>query len=214
VLGPCPVAGCGGSVSDRGKGWICSSRKSREEPGCGFVIWKEQGGKKLSRTACAKILADSPSTPPAARTAAVEFTPCPVPGCGGAILDRAKSWSCNSWKSQTDTGCGFVIWKSKRDGTEVTPETARDRITACDWDKPAVVDIICPCPMPRCKGSIVEKPKSYSCNSWTPSKKGCGLVVWKTDRTGNVIVTREQLPAQLERIVAEDAERKAARKRG
>ncbi len=41
-LGPCPV--CGREVVENRKGYSCWSR---EDPGCGFVIWKAKAGKNL-----------------------------------------------------------------------------------------------------------------------------------------------------------------------
>src|SRR3954469_7567470 len=41
-LGPCPV--CGHEIVENRKGYSCWSR---EDPGCGFVIWKGKAGKQL-----------------------------------------------------------------------------------------------------------------------------------------------------------------------
>ena len=41
-LGPCPV--CGQDIVENRKGFSCWSR---EDPGCGFVIWKSKAGKTL-----------------------------------------------------------------------------------------------------------------------------------------------------------------------
>ena len=41
-LGPCPV--CGNDIVENRKGYSCWSR---EDPGCGFVIWKSKAGKQL-----------------------------------------------------------------------------------------------------------------------------------------------------------------------
>jgi len=41
-LGPCPV--CGHDINENRKGYSCWSR---EDPGCGFVIWKGKAGKQL-----------------------------------------------------------------------------------------------------------------------------------------------------------------------
>src|SRR5215213_6340896 len=41
-LGPCPI--CGREVTENRKGYSCWSR---EDPGCGFVIWKKKAGKSL-----------------------------------------------------------------------------------------------------------------------------------------------------------------------
>ena len=42
-LGPCPV--CGKDVIENRKGYSCWSK---DDPGCGFVIWKKKAGKNLS----------------------------------------------------------------------------------------------------------------------------------------------------------------------
>ncbi len=41
-LGPCPV--CGRDINENRKGYSCWGR---EDPGCGFVIWKSKAGKQL-----------------------------------------------------------------------------------------------------------------------------------------------------------------------
>ena len=41
-LGPCPV--CGRDINENRKGYSCWSR---DDPGCGFVIWKSKAGKSL-----------------------------------------------------------------------------------------------------------------------------------------------------------------------
>jgi DNA topoisomerase-3 len=41
-LGPCPI--CGNEIVENRKGYSCWSR---EDPGCGFVIWKSKAGKQL-----------------------------------------------------------------------------------------------------------------------------------------------------------------------
>ena len=41
-LGPCPV--CGRDVIENRKGYSCWTK---EDPGCGFVIWKQKAGKTL-----------------------------------------------------------------------------------------------------------------------------------------------------------------------
>jgi DNA topoisomerase III len=52
-LGPCAV--CGREISENRKGYSCWSR---EDPGCGFVIWKKKAGKNLP-VAVAKELIES-----------------------------------------------------------------------------------------------------------------------------------------------------------
>ncbi|HEX2807562.1 MAG TPA: DNA topoisomerase, partial [Kineosporiaceae bacterium] len=200
ALGPCPIAGCGGQVVERSKSWSCDSWVSKEEPGCGYAIWKQAAGRRVTKAQAKKQLAAAaPTLPPPAQ--AVVVAPCPLPGCGGSIIARARAYSCDSWTSASQPGCGYVLWKTSKNGTDLSEQAARDLISrGVSQAKPAA-EVICPCPAPRCKGSIVEKDRSFSCNSWRPNKKGCGTVVWKTDRAGNVAATRENLPTMLAQAV-------------
>jgi DNA topoisomerase III len=50
-LGPCPV--CGRPVIENRKGFSCWSK---DDPGCGFVIWKQKSGKTLSPTIAKELM--------------------------------------------------------------------------------------------------------------------------------------------------------------
>jgi DNA topoisomerase-3 len=50
-LGPCPV--CGRDVVENRKGYSCWSR---EDPGCGFVIWKAKAGKQLPASVARELI--------------------------------------------------------------------------------------------------------------------------------------------------------------
>jgi DNA topoisomerase-3 len=50
-LGPCPV--CGHEIVENRKGYSCWSR---EDPGCGFVIWKSKAGKQLPITVARELI--------------------------------------------------------------------------------------------------------------------------------------------------------------
>jgi DNA topoisomerase-3 len=50
-LGPCPV--CGRDIVENRKGYSCWSR---EDPGCGFVIWKSKAGKQLPVTVAREMI--------------------------------------------------------------------------------------------------------------------------------------------------------------
>jgi DNA topoisomerase-3 len=52
TLGPCPV--CGRTISENRKGYSCWSR---EDPGCGFVIWKAKAGKNLPVAVAKELIA-------------------------------------------------------------------------------------------------------------------------------------------------------------
>ena len=51
-LGPCPV--CGQDIVENRKGFSCWSR---EDPGCGFVIWKSKAGKMLPQAVAKELIA-------------------------------------------------------------------------------------------------------------------------------------------------------------
>jgi DNA topoisomerase-3 len=51
-LGPCPV--CGHDIVENRKGFSCWSR---EDPGCGFVIWKAKAGKQLPAAVARELIA-------------------------------------------------------------------------------------------------------------------------------------------------------------
>jgi DNA topoisomerase III len=50
-LGPCPV--CGRDIVENRKGFSCWSR---EDPGCGFVIWKSKAGRTLPAAAARELI--------------------------------------------------------------------------------------------------------------------------------------------------------------
>jgi DNA topoisomerase-3 len=56
----------------------------------------------------------------------VELGPCPRCGAatGNLIRENSKAFGCTSWKSATQTGCGFVLFKRVA-GRTITPEIAR-----------------------------------------------------------------------------------------
>jgi DNA topoisomerase-3 len=51
-LGPCPV--CGQDIQENRKGFSCWTR---EDPGCGFVIWKSKAGKTLAAPVARELIA-------------------------------------------------------------------------------------------------------------------------------------------------------------
>jgi DNA topoisomerase III len=58
-LGPCPV--CGREISENRKGYSCWSR---EDPGCGFVIWKSKAGKQLPIAVAKELIARGKTAKP------------------------------------------------------------------------------------------------------------------------------------------------------
>ena len=68
-LGPCPV--CGKDVIENRKGYSCWSK---DDPGCGFVIWKKKAGKNLPASVVKELMASLKASiergddPPVGRT--------------------------------------------------------------------------------------------------------------------------------------------------
>ncbi|HWI09371.1 MAG TPA: DNA topoisomerase 3 [Solirubrobacteraceae bacterium] len=58
-LGPCPV--CGHDIVENRKGFSCWSR---EDPGCGFVIWKAKAGKTLPVAVAKELIATGRTAKP------------------------------------------------------------------------------------------------------------------------------------------------------
>src|SRR5665213_1019349 len=58
-LGPCPV--CGHDIVENRKGYSCWAR---EDPGCGFVIWKSKAGKQLPLTVARELIAKGRTAKP------------------------------------------------------------------------------------------------------------------------------------------------------
>ncbi len=191
VVGPCPNGD--GEIVEKPKSYSCTSWRSKEEPGCGFTIWKTQGGQTIdfeqARELVAKGLSSADLVPER-----VVIGPCPTPGCGGEIVERGKSFGCTSWKSRKETGCGFVIWK-RAAGKEVSVEEAREMVAKgiTNSAPAASAEPIGPCPTPGCGGEIVERGKSFGCSSWkSKSKPGCGFVIWKRQRGLGREIDREE----------------------
>jgi hypothetical protein len=200
VVGPCPTPGCGGEIVEREKSFGCTSYQSKDEPGCGFVIWKRPRGRpEITLEAARELLATGqlPQTP-----SKEPIGDCPTPGCGGKIVENSRAFGCTSWKSRKEPGCGFVIWKSQRGRGEVTREMAAEMLRDGNFEAPAASgrptrEPIGPCP--NCDGQIVENSRAFGCTSWKSKKNpGCGFVIWKSQR-GRGEVTREMAKQMLER---------------
>ena len=58
-LGPCPV--CGHDINENRKGYSCWSR---DDPGCGFVIWKSKAGKQLPVAVARELIATGKTAKP------------------------------------------------------------------------------------------------------------------------------------------------------
>lgn len=208
VLAPCPTPGCEGQIVEYPKSYGCNSYKGKDEPGCGYTLWKTNNGKSLTLDeAMEHIQAGRSSKDLAAEREIVGK--CPTPDCDGDIIERQRSYGCTSWKSRTEPGCGFVIWKKVRGSKgEVDIETARQMVARGETNAVATAakEPIGQCPTPGCGGDIVENSRAYGCTSWKSRKNpGCGFVIWKREKGHDV--TREEA---VERLAAARAESGAA----
>src|SRR3954469_17431630 len=160
-IGPCP--NCDGIIRENSRAYGCSPWKSREVPGCGFVIWKQQKGRSISAAEARELLQKGQTElldgfktrPSRARLVLAEGNQgqliaddgtrldapagprekiADCPKCDGEIRENSRAYGCSSWKSKKETGCGFVIWKSTK-GRQISIDEARQVIEngASDW---------------------------------------------------------------------------------
>src|SRR5215208_5948696 len=77
-LGPCPI--CGREISENRKGYSCWSR---DDPGCGFVIWKKKAGKSLPVAVAKELIASLKASRERGEDPGVGRTEKPVTGFRG-----------------------------------------------------------------------------------------------------------------------------------
>jgi DNA topoisomerase III len=74
-LGPCPI--CGREIAENRKGYSCWSR---DDPGCGFVIWKRKAGKSLPVAIATELIESLRASREAGEEPGVGRTAKPVTG--------------------------------------------------------------------------------------------------------------------------------------
>jgi DNA topoisomerase III len=207
-LAPCPSDGCDGQVVEYPKSYGCDSYHGKDDPGCGYTLWKQQNGRTITREEALEHIAAGRSSKDIEDEREV-LGPCPSENCAGHIIERARSYGCTSWKSRKETGCGYVIWKRVRGQKgEVDIESARRMVAAGETNATqpgAAKEPIGSCPTPGCGGDIVENSRAYGCTSWKSRKNpGCGFVIWKREKGHEV--SREEAIARLEEARATTGE--------
>lgn len=205
-LAPCPNEGCEGQIVEYPKSYGCNSYKGKDDPGCGYTLWKQQGGRTIGLEEAMEHIAAGRSSKDLEAEREV-IGPCPSEGCDGQIIERARSYGCTSWKSRQESGCGYVIWKKVRGQKgEVEVEVARTMVAEgrTNAAPPPSKEPIGDCPTEGCEGKIVENRRAYGCTSWKSRKNpGCGFVIWKRERGADGEITREQA---IERLTEAHAE--------
>jgi DNA topoisomerase-3 len=106
-LGPCPV--CGHEISENRKGYSCWAR---EDPGCGFVIWKSKAGKTLPVAIARELIKTG-------------YTERPVTGFRGR---SGRSFRAHLAMSQTEDGKWRVEFNEEwaKEGAKAPAAEAED----------------------------------------------------------------------------------------
>ena len=204
VIAPCPLnlpdgTKCTGNIVEQRKSYSCDSYHGKDDPGCGYTLWKQMDNRVITLDEAKDYIAKGLQSSDLQAEREV-LGPCPTDGCDGEIVERGRSYGCTSWKSKTETGCGYVIWKrvrGRRD--EVSIEEARRMVARGETNATPPREPVAECPVPGCGGTIVERPKTYGCNSWkSPRNRGCGYVIWKRPRGSEQDVTVDEAKAKIE----------------
>lgn len=155
TVGRCPNGD--GDVRENRYAYSCTSWRSAQEPGCGFVIWKKICGRTIGPAEASALLEsgatgvlDGFRTDPTRGRLELVNNQVRVVGEDGAYLDVAASerdaialcprcrqanviensrgFGCASWAGHNGgAGCDFVIWK-KIHGHQVTSTEAQELI--------------------------------------------------------------------------------------
>ncbi|MBA3421497.1 MAG: DNA topoisomerase 3 [Thermoleophilaceae bacterium] len=103
-LGPCPI--CGRDVIENRKGYSCWSK---EDPGCGFVVWKRKAGKTLPPAVVKELMESVRRSREAGEEPGVGRTEKPVTGFKGrsgrtfrAKLKLEKDEESGRWRADFD----------------------------------------------------------------------------------------------------------------
>ena len=100
-LAPCPTPGCEGQIVEYPKSYGCNTYHGKDDPGCGYTLWKQQNGRSITRDEALEHIAAGRSSKDLESQREV-IGPCPTPGCGGEIVERTKSYGCTSWKIRSE----------------------------------------------------------------------------------------------------------------
>ncbi|MEA2454681.1 MAG: topoisomerase [Thermoleophilaceae bacterium] len=138
-LGPCPI--CGREISENRKGFSCWSR---DDPGCGFVIWKKKAGKSLPVAVAKELIASLKDSRERGEDPGVGRTEKPVTGFRGRSgrtfraklrLEQAaedkwrvefdEEWAKEPPKEETEDAAAEVAETAANDGDQQEAPAAR-----------------------------------------------------------------------------------------
>jgi len=120
-LGPCPV--CGHEIAENRKGYSCWAR---EDPGCGFVIWKSKAGKQLPVAVARELIKTG-------------YTARPVTGFRGR---SGRTFRARLALRQTEEGKWRVEFDEEwaREGAKPPEATGELAAAKADGAKPVEID--------------------------------------------------------------------------
>ena len=78
-LAPCPTAGCEGQIVEYPKSYGCNTYKGKDDPGCGYTLWKQQNGHTITRDEALEHIAAGRSSKDLESEREI-IGPCPTPG--------------------------------------------------------------------------------------------------------------------------------------
>jgi DNA topoisomerase III len=131
-LGPCPI--CGREITENRKGYSCWSR---DDPGCGFVIWKRKAGKSLPVAVATELIESLRASREAGEEPGVGRTAKPVTGfrsrSGRTFRAKLKLEQDEEGKWRVD----FDEDWAKEPPKEETEEAAAEAADATEAAEPA-----------------------------------------------------------------------------
>ena len=187
VIGPCPR--CDGEIVERPLSYSCTSWKSKNEPGCGYQIWKQhgrthhhaRGGGRVRRPGRHRRR-DRRRWPPSAPS----IGPCPTPDCGGEIVEREQELRLHVVEEPHRARLRVRdLEAAARRREDVTVEEAQraGAHAASSNAAPAPASRSAPARRPAAAARSSRTSRAFGCTSWKSRKEpGCGFVIWKRQR--------------------------------
>ena len=78
-LAPCPTPGCEGQIVEYPKSYGCNTYHGKDDPGCGYTLWKQQNGRTITREEALEHIAAGRSSKDLESEREI-IGPCPTPG--------------------------------------------------------------------------------------------------------------------------------------
>jgi DNA topoisomerase-3 len=132
-LGPCPV--CGRDIIENRKGYSCWSK---DDPGCGFVIWKQKAGKTLQASVVKELIESLRASREAGEDPGVGRTKAQITGFRGR---SGRTFRAKLKLEQNEEGRWRVDFDEEwAQGPSATPPPEEDAGPAAAEQAPAGAD--------------------------------------------------------------------------